>query len=933
MATQDCASPVLALVRGLVEEVHPQAAPPRVTLDSPFDALGIGSLELAELLSRVQDKFGVALPPHILASAETPRDLVAALNPALAHGRPAVRTGRGVVSLPATAPPASTPESAQSLNDMLNWHVGATPDRIHLRILDDAGDPANNSDMSYGALHREAAAVAAGLVAHDVVPGEAVAIMLPTSRAYFVTFAGVVLVGAVPVPVYPPARPSQLPDHLRRTAGILSNARATMLVTVPEAVTLGHLLRSNVESLRHVVVPESLTRAGEGATPPLPRPRSEDLALLQYTSGSTGQPKGVALTHRNLLANIRVMGQAAGATGSDTFVSWLPLYHDMGLIGAWLGCMYFGVPLVVMSPQAFLIRPSRWLWAIHANRATMSAGPNFAYELCLSKIRDDEIEGLDLSSWRLAYNGAEPVSADTIERFGDRFAPYGFRREAITPVYGLAESSVGLAFPPLGRGPVIDRIRRDVFARSGQAEPARPGERDLRFVACGRPLPGHEIRIVDAAGNELGDRREGRIEFRGPSATAGYFNNPAATRALFRDDWLDTGDLGYTVEADVYVTGRIKDMIIRAGRNLHPAELEEAVGDIKGVRKGCVAVFASPDPSGGPERLVVMAETRVLRDDARAALRSEIVATTVDLLGVAPDDVVLAPPRTVLKTSSGKIRRSASRTLYQAGKIGARPRALWWELARLRFRGAAPSLRRARRAAGDVAFAGYAWAVYTILGLSVAVLLLVLPRARWRWRVARAAVRLLARLTGTAITVHGLDHLPSGTSIAVANHPSWIDPLALAAVMPQSFLFVAAEVLEHQGINGFVLRRLGHQFVERHEREHGVADADRLAGLVRAGQSLVIFPEGRLARAPGLRPFHMGAFVVAAQTGVPVAPVAIRGTRTVLRPEHHFPRRGAIDITVGEPINPSGNSWTAAVELQRAVREAVLRLSGEPDVE
>ncbi len=933
MATQDCASPVLALVRGLVDEVHPQAASASVTLDSHFDALGIGSLELAELLSRVQDKFGVALPPHILASAETPRDLVAALSPALARGRPAVRTGRAVASLPDTAPPAATPESAQSLNDMLNWHVGAAPERIHLRILDDAGDPPNSSDISYGALHREAAAVAAGLIAHDVVPGEAVAIMLPTSRAYFVTFAGVVLVGAVPVPVYPPARPSQLPDHLRRTAGILSNARATMLVTVPEAVTLGHLLRSNVESLRHVVVPESLTRAGEGATPPLPRPRAEDLALLQYTSGSTGQPKGVALTHRNLLANIRVMGQAAGATGSDTFVSWLPLYHDMGLIGAWLGCMYFGVPLVVMSPQAFLIRPSRWLWAIHANRATMSAGPNFAYELCLSKIRDDAIEGLDLSSWRLAYNGAEPVSADTIERFGDRFAPYGFRREAITPVYGLAESSVGLAFPPPGRGPVIDRIRRDVFARSGQAEPARPGERDLRFVACGRPLPGHEIRIVDAAGNELGDRREGRIEFRGPSATAGYFNNPAATRALFHDDWLDTGDLGYTVEADVYVTGRIKDMIIRAGRNLHPAELEEAVGDIKGVRKGCVAVFASPDPSGGPERLVVVAETRVLRDDARAALRSEIAATTVDLLGVAPDDVVLAPPRTVLKTSSGKIRRSASRALYQAGKIGARPRALWWELARLRVRGTVPSLRRVRRAAGDVAFAGYAWAVYTILGLSVAVLLLVLPRARWRWRVARAAVRLLARLTGTAITVHGLDHLPSGTSIAVANHPSWIDPLALAAVMPQSFLFVAAEVLEHQGINGFVLRRLGHQFVERHEREHGVADADRLAGLVRAGQSLVIFPEGRLARAPGLRPFHMGAFVVAARTGVPVAPVAIRGTRTILRPEHHFPRRGAIDITVGEPINPSGNSWTAAVELQRAVRAAVLRLSGEPDVE
>ncbi len=930
MANQDCGPPVLALVRDLVAEVHPHATPHSVTLDSPFDNLGIGSLELAELLLRVQDNFGVALPPHILASAETPRDLVAALVPTLARGRPGAREDRGVVALPAAAPGALTPAGALTLNDVLNWHVGATPERTHIRILDDAGGAI---DMTYAALHREAAAVAAGLIAHDVLPGETVAIMLPTCRAYFVTFAGVILAGAVPVPVYPPARPSQLADHLRRTTGILTNARATVLVTVPEAATLGHLLRSNVESLRHIVVPESLTGANADALASLPKPRSDDLALVQYTSGSTGQPKGVALTHRNLLANIRVMGQASAASASDAFVSWLPLYHDMGLIGAWLGCMYFGVPLVVMSPQAFLIRPSRWLWAIHAHRATMSAGPNFAYELCLSKIRDEEIEGLDLSSWRLAYNGAEPVSPTTIERFGARFAPYGFRREAMTPVYGLAESSVGLAFPPLGRGPLIDRIRRDVFMRSGRAEPVGPGEPDLRFVACGQPLPGHEIRIVDAAGTELGDRLEGRIEFRGPSATAGYLNNKTATCALIHDDWLDTGDLGYLVDADLYVTGRIKDVIIRAGRNLHPAELEEAVGDLKGVRKGCVAVFASPDPAGGPERLVVMAETRAIRDDARAALRAEIAATAVDLLGAAPDDVVLAPPRTVLKTSSGKIRRAASQQLYQAGKVGVRPHAVWWELARLRLGGALPSLRRASRAAGAVAFAGYAWAVYAILGLSVAALLLLLPQPKWRWWVAREAVRLLARLTGTPIAVHGLGHLPARTCIAVANHPSWIDPLALASMMPQSFSFVAAEVLEHQGLSGFVLRRLGHQFVERREREHGVADADRLTGLVGAGRSLVIFPEGRLARAPGLRPFHMGAFVVAAQTGVPVVPVAIRGTRTILRPEHHFPRRGAVDITVGEPIWPSGADWSAAVELQHAVRSAILGLSGERDVE
>ena len=785
--------------------------------------------------------------------------------------------------------------------------------------------------MSYATLHGEAAAVAAGLLAQDVIPGDTVAIMLPTSRAYFVTFVGILLAGAVPVPIYPPARPSQLADHLRRHSGILGNARAVLLVTVPEAVPLGRLLRSNVESLRDVVVLESLTAATASV---LPRPRSTDLALVQYTSGSTGQPKGVALTHANLLANIRAMGQAADVSGTDTFVSWLPLYHDMGLIGAWLGSLYYGMPLVIMAPQVFLTRPSRWLKAIDANRGTISAGPNFGYELCLTKVDDSEIEGLDLSSWRLAYNGAEPVSPATVERFAKRFARYGFRPEAIAPVYGLAESSVGLTFPPLGRAPLIDVVDRNTFARSGRADPVTSDRTDaLRFVACGLPLPGHEIRIVDVMGNELAERCEGRIEFRGPSATAGYLHNPELTRSLFHRDWLDTGDLGYLADADLYVTGRVKDIIIRAGRNLHPTELEEAVGNLAGIRKGCVAVFASADPKGGAERLIVMAETRETDEKTKDALRSEIVSTTVDLVGLAPDDVVLAPPRTVLKTSSGKIRRAASRDVYEQGRIGIGQRALWWELALFRLRGAVPSWRRARRAATAQAFAAYAWSVYAILAVPTIVLMAVVPRMWWRRQLAGAAVRMLARLTRTPLAVHGFDHLPDGTSIVVANHPSWLDGLALAAVLSPAYRFVAGEVLEGERLNGFVLKRLGAEFVERYEREHSVADTDLVAALVRAGESLVIFPEGRLARAPGLRPFHMGAFVVAAQVGVPVVPVAIRGTREILRPEHRFPRHGAVNIIIGEPIAPTLTDWSAAVALQRKARTAVLRLSGEPDVE
>lgn len=923
MTSDGRAARVLDLVRGLTTEVHPRASRLTVTLDSSFDDLGLGSLELAELMMRVQDTFGIALPAHTLSSAETPRDLVRAV---VHKGAPVVES-IGIVEPPVVTAGGSAPDEASSLIDALDWHVGATPERTHIRILDESG---RSSDVTYQALHTEAAGVAAGLLARDVMPGDTVAIMLPTGREYFVTFAGVVLAGAVPVPIYPPARPSQLADHLRRHTGILTNAQAALLVTVPEAVGLGNLLRANVDSLRHIVVPESLAGTAGGA---LPRPRSADLALVQYTSGSTGQPKGVALTHDNLLANIRAMGEAVAVSGTDTFVSWLPLYHDMGLIGAWLASLYYGVPLVVMAPQLFLTRPSRWLRAIHTNRGTISAGPNFAYELCLTKINDTDLDGIDLSSWRLAFNGAEPVSPATIERFAERFAPYGFQQATMTPVYGLAESAVGLAFPPLGRGPLIDRIDRDTFVRSGRAIPAESDDRDaLRFVACGQPLPRHEIRVVDATGTELGDRREGRIEFRGPSATAGYLHNPTATRSLFHENWLDTGDLGYIADADLYVTGRIKDIIIRAGRNLHPAELEEAVGNIDGVRKGCVAVFGTPDPDGGAERLVVMAETRTTEGEATAALRSEIVSTTVDLLGVAPDDVILAPPRTVPKTSSGKIRRAASREIYEKGRSGARPQALWWELARIRLRGVTPSLRRAGNTASTVAFAAYAWTLFAVLALAVIAMMPLLPRMQWRWQMATGALRLLAHLTGTAIRVHGRDHLPAGPAIAVANHPSWLDGLALTTVLPRSFRFVAGEALQNEGLTGFVLKRLGTEFVERHEREHGVADTDRVAALAQAGQSLAIFPEGRLARAPGLRPFHMGAFVVAAEAGVPVVPVAIRGTRAILRPDHHFPRRGSVDITVGQPIQPLGTDWAAAVNLQRAVRDAVLRLSGEPDV-
>ncbi|WP_068053296.1 AMP-binding protein [Nocardia xishanensis] len=919
---------LLAVVRDLVAERHTVDRAARAMLDSELDRdLGLDSLGVTELLDRTEHAFGVSLGRGVLGTVTTPRDLLAAV-----HGAP-VRSRRQSMPVRHAVPPRTgrTPEAAATLCEALFWHARTHPDSTHLRIL--AGGPRDweQEEVSYGEVQSAAATVSAALLVHGLRPGDRVAIMLPTGRAYFTTFLGVLVAGGVPVPVYPPSRPSQLEEHLRRQVRILGNAQARILVTDPQAARLARLVRGQVESVRHVMTPEEL--AGYGEVEGSLRGAGE-VALVQYTSGSTGDPKGVTLTHANLLANIRAMGEAAEVAASDVFVSWLPLYHDMGLIGAWLSCLYFGVPLAVMSPLDFLARPARWLWAIHAHHGTVSAAPNFAYELCLRKITDAELDGLDLGSLRILFNGAEPVSADTVTGFGERFAAYGLRREAQAPVYGLAEACVGLTLPPVGRGPIVDRVDRDRFLRTGRAMRAAADDPDpLRFVGCGRTIPGHRIRLVDSAGNALGDRREGRIEFCGPSATAGYFRNPRATKMLSRHGWLDTGDLGYFADGELFVTGRIKDLIIRAGRNLHPEELERTVGDIPEIRKGCVAVFATPEPVGGTERLVVFAETRQTAAATLARLREQIIGVSIDLLGTPPDDVVLAPPGTVPKTSSGKLRRAATRERYERGDVRARARPVRWQLARFAARGAIPALRRVGRLTATGAFALWCWSVLVAVGLPTLIGMAALPRLSARRAVARVAARSLARLTGTRITVDGAEQLVRlSNCVVVANHASLLDSIALSTLLPGRFTFVAGEVFERKPLIGFLLRRVGTRFVERTEREHSVADTHRLMRAARHGEYLVVFPEGSLSPVPGLRPFHMGAFVIAAKAGLPVVPVAISGTRAMMWPDHGaIIRRGAIHVVVGEAIRPDGDGWGAAIGLERAARAAIAAHCKEPD--
>ena len=786
--------------------------------------------------------------------------------------------------------------------------------------------------LTYAELAARARAVARGLIARDVAPGDRVALMLPTSIDYFITFFGILYAGAVPVPIYPPMRLSQIEDHLRRQIGILRNAGACLLITMPEGRRLAGLLRAQVETLNAI---ESVAYL-EASTAPvnLPPPSGSDsIALIQYTSGSTGDPKGVVLSHSSLLANIRAMGAVMEASSADVFVSWLPLYHDMGLIGAWLGCLHFAAPLYAMSPLSFLVRPESWLWAIHRFHATFSASPNFGFELCLNKISDADLEGLDLGSLRMVANGAEPVSVQTLRRFIDRFGRYGFPARAMAPVYGLAECSVGLAFPPLGRPPIIDRVNRDRLSTDGVAEPARPEDlKPLEIVSCGQALPGHEIRIVDEAGRELGERREGRLEFRGPSTTRGYFHNETKTRELFHDSWLDSGDRAYMAGGDVCITGRVKDIIIRAGRHIYPQEVEEAVAEIPGIRKGGVAVFGVTDSQTGTERVVILAETRETDATARAALEGRAQEMANDVAGTPPDEIVLAPPGTVPKTSSGKIRRSAAKELYSSGRIGAPQRALWRQILRLSLAGIGPQLRRLSSRLRETLYATWWWIVVALGFLLAWFAVMVLPRLDWRWSAVRAIARAALTVVGVPVAVSGLDRVPRGNAMLVFNHSSYMDALVLTAVLRGEPLYVVKKELAGQIFAGALLRRLGTLFVDRYDIIGSLADTEAIIAAARQGRNVVYFPEGTFTRRPGLSGFYLGAFKVAAEASLPVLPGIIRGTRSMLRSDQWFPRWTPLSIQIEDAVKPSGRSFASLVQLRDAVRRVILAHCGEPDL-
>ena len=929
---------VLQVVATLCAELHQGAADLQaLSLNSDLERdLGLDSLGRVELGLRLESRFGVPLQDAAVAAAETVADLLRLLtSPAIARGTRHSATGALTAPLLESRPRLGAPNTATTLIEVLAWHAEQHPNATHAVVLDEAGTRV----VTYAQLRDGAQRVAGALQQAGVQPHSTVALMLPTGVEYLYAFFGALLAGAVPVPIYPPTRPSQIEEHVHRHAGIFINAEVSALITVPEAHTVAHFLQASCPSLKHVWSVSDLMQS-KRLEPLRSPPSGESIAMLQYTSGSTGAPKGVVLTHANLLANIRAIGKLINASDSDVFVSWLPLYHDMGLIGAWLGSLYFGCLLVIMPPTSFLARPLRWLQAIDRYRGTLTASPNFGYALCVRRLAEPDLTGLDLSSLRVAFNGAEPVYPATLERFSERFAPHGFHPAAMMPVYGLAEAAVGLTFPPMGRGPIVDCVDRAEMTDRGRAVSRPEGTFNaLRFVSCGRALPGYRLRLVDETDSEVPERVEGALQFAGPSATMGYFHNPHATAQLLRGEWRDTGDRAYMAAGELYITGRVKDIIIRRGRHLYPDDIENAIGDLEGVRKGCVVAFGAKELSTATEKLVVLAETRLTDPAARAQLKAHMNERVVACIGEPADEVVLAPLHAVLKTSSGKLRRAATRAAYEdhtLGRVPARPAV---QMLRLTIEGAVAWLRRARAASARAAYGLYAWAVLLLIGIPALLRIALCREQAHAWRLNHLAASWIVRVWCIPFSAKWETPvvLPM-PHVIVANHCSYVDSIFVAALLPDPHVVVAKAELQRIPVLAAYLRRLGIVFVERSQHaDHGkrLLEMQQMKDALAAGTSVIVFPEGTFTHDAGLRAFHLGAFEIAVASGAPVIPIALQGTRRVLRDGRWLARRLPVQAVVGAPLRaPVGmEAFPAAVYLRDAARAQILRHCGEAELQ
>jgi thioester reductase-like protein/FkbH-like protein len=568
---------------------------------------------------------------------------------------------------------SSANRTPDNLAELLERRAETHPDAGYAFLLGaDVEGP--RAELSYAQLFARASELAAMLDAAGA-RGERVVMVFAPGLEFIVGLFGCLLCGAIAVPVYPP-NPSRLYKTLPLLEAIAADCEARFALTSPDLMQMNGAVAQLSESLAKLTW-LSTADTGDRSSWSRPKITRDQYAFLQYTSGSTGEPKGVMLSHANLVCNEGMIAAGFSHDTSTRLVGWLPMYHDMGLIGNVLNPMWVGGSALLMSPITFIKRPMTWLEAISSFRARTSGGPNFAYDLCVERIEPTVLERLDLSCWKVAANGAEPVRRATLERFAEAFAPAGFDRRAMFPCYGLAEATLAVTGSTIDAWPRSLEVDRTAL-EAGHVEPARVDEDTTALVSSGHPLPGSEVAIIDPELLTIvGDGRVGEICVRGDSIARGYWGRPVLSRATFELEligdsggpWLRTGDLGFVDAGELFVCGRRKDLLIVRGRNLHPHDLERAISDAHSrVRPGCVAAIATEHDDH--EEIVIIAEVR----ESTAADRLDEIARTArevlsDGFGVRPLEVVLVQPHSLPKTSSGKLRRSAARDLWRTGRL------------------------------------------------------------------------------------------------------------------------------------------------------------------------------------------------------------------------------------------------------------------------
>lgn len=512
-------------------------------------------------------------------------------------------------------------------------------------------------------IRRHARSVAAGLRGAGVAAGDRVALVLPTGPEFVAYFFGVLCAGAIPVPLYPPVRLGKLDEYHRRTAAMLRAVQAALVVTGERVCPLLGVAIASAAPRLGCVTASGVGRAGGPEINSEIKAAVDDVALIQFSSGTTHDPKPVALTHKNLLCNLAAIADyfACEGTPDPVGVTWLPLYHDMGLIGNLLMAFYLARPLVLLPPELFLAVPAAWLRAISRHGGTYTAAPNFAFGLCLKRIRDDELAGVDLSSWSLCLNGAEMISAEVLRGFSERFGRWGFDARAFTPCYGLAEASVAVTFKPAHGAFKTIGVQAENLASAGVVE---PGHKEL--VSAGRPLAGVDVEIRGDDSSPVPPDRVGSIFVRGPSVMAGYFGRADLNERVPHNGWLDSGDLGFVHDGELFVCGRSKETVIIRGANHAPHDFEAALDGLPGVRAGCAVAVGYVPPDAGDEALAMLVETT---PGAPPGLASDVAARVLEHTGIAVHHVELLAPGTLPRTSSGKLRRLDARARWLAGTL------------------------------------------------------------------------------------------------------------------------------------------------------------------------------------------------------------------------------------------------------------------------